>query len=67
MMSNTTSPVEPATDEKKSEKQRLIEKAKAEGNPWANMIGIFPDDEVTRIWIEEMKAARQRAEEDPNY
>lgn len=55
------------TPEEKAEVDRLIERAKAEGNPWANMIGIFPDDEITRIWIEEMKAARQRDEENPHY
>ena len=54
---------QPPTAEASTKRQLLIQKANAEGNPWAQVIGMFPDDEITRIWIEEMKAARLRAEE----
>ena len=37
--------------------------ARAEGNPWALAAGIFPDDELTRAWVAEMQAARQRDED----
>ena len=48
-------------------RQELIQDANAEGNPWAQVIGMFPDDDLTRLWIEEMKAARLRDEEDAGY
>lgn len=47
--------------------EQLIARAKAEGNPWALAAGIFPDDSLTRAWIAEMQAARQRTEESPGF
>lgn len=69
MSSQATSSVqvEAPTAQGDTERQRLIQKAQAEGNPWAQVIGMFPDDEITRIWIEEMKSARLRDEEDAGH
>ena len=53
--------------EMNTKRQQLIQKAEAEGNPWAQVIGMFPDDDLTRLWIEEMKAARLRDEEDAGH
>lgn len=47
--------------------EELIARARAEGNPWALAAGIFPDDDLTRAWVAEMQAARQRAEEAPDF
>ena len=33
-------------------------KAKAPSD-WRSMVGIFPDDELTRSWIAEMEASRE--------
>ena len=55
------------TPEEWAATEKIIEKAKAVGHPWAFVAGSLPDDEVTEMWIDEMRAARQRAEEDPNF
>ncbi len=47
--------------------EQLIARARAEGNPWALAAGIFPDDELTRAWVAEMQAARQRVEKSPDF
>ena len=53
--------------EMNTKRQQLIQKADAEGNPWAQVIGMFPDDDLTRLWLDEMKAARLRDEEDTDH
>src|SRR5438105_2472855 len=35
-------------------------------NPWARVAGMFPDDELTREWIQAMAENRKRDEEDPD-
>jgi hypothetical protein len=45
----------------------LITRARAEGNPWAEAAGIFPDDDLTQAWLTEMQAARRRADKDPDF
>jgi hypothetical protein len=57
---NTVSVAEESLDE-------LIALARAEGNPWAEAAGIFPDDDLTQAWIEEMRDARRRADENPDF
>ena len=47
--------------------EQLLARARAEGNPWALAAGIFPDDDLTRAWIEEMQAARRRADDAPDF
>lgn len=53
--------------EEEAETERLVEKAKAEGNPWAKAAGIFKDDPLFNEWVEIMRENRRKADEDPNY
>ncbi len=55
------------TPEEKAEGERLIEKAKLEGNPWAAAAGIFRDDPLFDEWVEIMRENRRKADEDPDY
>ena len=55
------------TPEERAKAERLIEKAKAEGNPWAKMAGIFRDDPLFDEWVKIMRENRRKADEDPDY
>ena len=55
------------TDEEWERLQPFLEKAKAEGNPWAAAAGIFRDDPTFDEWVEIMRENRRKADEDPNY
>ena len=55
------------TPEERAKAERLIEKAKAEGNPWAKMAGIFRGDPFLDEWVEIMRENRRKADEDPGY
>jgi len=53
------------TPEERAEAERLIKKAKAEGNPWAKTAGIFRDDPLFDEWVEIMRENRRKADEEP--
>ena len=55
------------TPEEKASAERLLEKARSEGNPWAEMAGIFRDDPLFDEWVEIMRENRRKADEDPNF
>jgi hypothetical protein len=57
--------MEAATDEEWEKLQPMLDKAKAEGNPWAFAAGIFRNDPLFDEWVEEMRLYRQRVEEEP--
>ena len=54
-----------ATDEEWQRLQPLLEKAKAEGNPWAYAAGIFRDDASFDEWVDIMRENRRKADEEP--
>ena len=60
-------PVPPPTEEEWEGMQPLLEKAKAEGNPWAFAAGIFRNDPSFDEWMDIMRENRRKADEDPNY
>ena len=57
----------PPTEEEWQRISLLIEKAKAEGNPWAAGAGISRNDPTFNEWIEIMRENRRKADADPNY
>ncbi|MGI4789653.1 MAG: hypothetical protein ACRYFS_12470 [Janthinobacterium lividum] len=57
----------PPTEEEWQKLQPLIEKSKADGNPWAAAAGIFRNDPFFDEWVEIMQENRRKADEDPNY
>jgi len=57
----------PLTPEEEAETKHLVEKAKAEGNPWAEMAGMLKQDTLFEEWAEIMRENRRKADEDPNY
>ena len=38
----------------------------ATGNPWLDLAGFLPDDELTRQWLDALQENRQRANESPD-
>ena len=54
------------TPEERAEAERLIEKAKAEGHPWAKMAGMFRDGPVFDEWVKIMRENRRKADEAPD-
>jgi cytochrome c peroxidase len=51
----------------RAELERLLEQARAEGNPWAQMAGIFKDNPLFEQWQEAIRENRRRVDEDPQY
>ncbi len=60
-------PMPPPTEEEWEAMQPLLEKAKAEGNPWAFAAGSLRNDPTYEDWLEIMRENRRLADEDPNY
>jgi len=38
----------------------------ATGNPWVDLAGFLPDDELTRQWMEALEENRRKANESPD-
>jgi hypothetical protein len=38
----------------------------ATGNPWVDLAGFLPDDELTRQWMEALQENRRKANESPD-
>ena len=60
-------PLPAPTDEEWEKIQPLIDKAVAEGNPWAAAAGIFRKDPYFDEWLAAMREYRREVEEDPDY
>jgi predicted RNase H-like HicB family nuclease len=39
----------------------------ASNNPWARIAGMFPDDDLTREWIQAMAENRKKIDEDRDF
>lgn len=59
--------IPPPGPDEEAETDRLIEKAKFDGNPWSEMAGVFKRDPLFEEWAEIMRENRRKADEDPNY
>jgi len=59
--------MEATTDEEWEKLQPMLDKAKAEGNPWAFAAGIFRNDPLFDEWVEIMRENRRREDENPSY
>lgn len=59
--------IPPSRPDEEAETERLVEKAKIEGNPWAGMAGMFKHDPLFEEWAEIMRENRRKADQDPNY
>ena len=59
--------MEAATDEEWEKLQPMLDKEKAEGNPWAFAAGIFRNDPLFDEWVEIMRENRRREDQDPSY
>jgi hypothetical protein len=57
----------PPTEEAWEAMQPLLEKAKAEGNPWAFAAGSLRNDPTYEDWLAAMRDYRRQVEEAPNY
>lgn len=56
-----------ATDEEWEKLQPMLDKAKAEWNPWAFAAGIFRNDPLFDEWVEIMRENRHKADEAADY
>ena len=36
------------------------------GNPWVDLAGFLPDDELTRRWLDTLRENRRKANESPD-
>ena len=59
--------IEAPTDEGWEKLQPMLDKAKAEGNPWAFAAGIFRNDPSFDEWVEIMRENRHGEDQDPSY
>lgn len=64
-MSNQT--INQTQSEEEAELERLLEKAKAEGNLWLPQIGVFKDNPLFDEWQQAIQDNRRKADENLNF